>query len=227
LEETLERRYGEGSVFLDSGDIDIGTHFPDRIAKEIGQADVVLCLVGSRWRGPGEEWRGKARIHRPDDWVRIEVDAAMKGRPKVVPILLDGAKMPTPRELPPTLKRFPDLNGHQMSLATWKADLAKLFQYLDDLKLQRDTKKLPGGEILRRHQAGEEAPTWVGRVHGRSGAMFQQDVETGRWRDQPYEVQFGGSPRSNNWFLVSEFAADVAGVGDPSSSAPGRTPAEE
>jgi hypothetical protein len=49
-----------------------------------------LALIGPRWAGDGG---GKSRLHDPDDWVRVEVATALRRGVRVIPVLLDGARM--------------------------------------------------------------------------------------------------------------------------------------
>ena len=212
LQDQLERRYGEGSVFLDTEDIDLGAHFPLSIDKELQVAGAVLCLIGSGWMGPSGKSDERPRIHRPQDWVRMEVGAALKSKSTVIPILLDGTPMPRRPELPPSLKSLPDRNGLPMSLGTWKSDFERLCAELDRLQ---PSSLLGGSEIVSRHEAWKsppgQLPIWVGCAGGLNGSRLQEQVRTGRWRDQPYEVLFVGSkPNHSNWFSVNDFVRVVS-----------------
>jgi hypothetical protein len=44
------------------------------------------------------------RLDDPDDFVAIEIAAALARDIRVIPVLVDGARMPKPRELPESLK---------------------------------------------------------------------------------------------------------------------------
>lgn len=76
--------------------------------------------------------------------------------------------------------------------------------------------KLSGAALLDAFQGG--ASWWVGRGGGGvSGSRFVEDVRTGRWRKQVYEVNTNAEfPPSSNYFGLAEF---VHAVGQSSGDA--------
>jgi hypothetical protein len=68
--------------------------------------------------------------------------------------------------------------------------------------------KLPGTELIEAFQGN--AKWWIGRSGGLTGDAFREDVQTGRWRSQRYEVNKMSELRpSANFFRLNEFAAAV------------------
>ncbi len=108
--DRLAHRYGADKVFVDVDDIDAGHRFDGVIAAALNRAEIVLVLIGKRWRGERGDGR-EARIDEPGDLVRLEVERALAGPARVVPVLLDGAPMPGAAELPAPLR----------GLAAWQA----------------------------------------------------------------------------------------------------------
>jgi hypothetical protein len=51
---------------------------------------VLIALVGKHWLSATDE-EGKRRLDQPEDFVRLEVAAALKRGIPVIPVLLDGA----------------------------------------------------------------------------------------------------------------------------------------
>lgn len=102
LYEVLVARFGAGSVFKDVDDIDPGDDFVERITDAVAACDVLLALIGNRWATMTDA-RGRRRLDDPDDFVRLELTAALTRGVRVVPILVDGAAMPQADELPPDL----------------------------------------------------------------------------------------------------------------------------
>jgi hypothetical protein len=66
------------------------------------------------------------RIDDPDDFVRIEIEAALQRNVRVIPVLVDGAAMPKASELPESLKGFARRQGTEVSPARFEADVEKL-----------------------------------------------------------------------------------------------------
>ena len=63
-----------------------------------------MVVVGPRWMG-GER-HGQARIRSETDYVRVEVEAALNRHIPVIPLLVGGADMPEPGELPESIQDF-------------------------------------------------------------------------------------------------------------------------
>lgn len=68
--------------------------------------------------------------------------------------------------------------------------------------------KLTGAALMDAYQGG--AGWWVGRGGGLRGEAFQEDIRSGRWRSQRYEVNTSAGARpSLNFFEIDKFAAAV------------------
>lgn len=124
LEESLERRFGRGSVFRDVLDIPPGEDFVRAIRARLAGAQAVLVLIGPRWAGGATP--GTQRIDDPEDLVRMEVAVALEGRARVVPVLLPGAEMPAEDTLPEALKPLARRNALALSDLHWDTDAARL-----------------------------------------------------------------------------------------------------
>ena len=202
--------FGQSNIFRDVNTLEAGVDFRDEIARTLRQCDVVLCLIGPEWATITDA-DGQRRLEQPDDLVRLEVATAL-APPKqtVIPILVQGATMPVDAGLPEEVRGIADLNAHVMSDGAWDQSLTQLVARLETLGVKKDAGgKLNGREILRRSREHDRAPTWVGRKGGLNGKEFRDDVATGRWPDQLYEVEFGGGSPSRNWFSTDEFARSV------------------
>ncbi|MEN0062854.1 MAG: SUMF1/EgtB/PvdO family nonheme iron enzyme, partial [Myxococcota bacterium] len=75
------------------------------LLEALEQCDAFLAVIGARWHGPLPD--GASRIDSPEDWVRREVEAALAiPRMRVIPVLVNGAPMPTAEGLPGSLARL-------------------------------------------------------------------------------------------------------------------------
>jgi TIR domain len=113
LSDRLIARYGAASVFVDIDSIPAGVDFRDHIQKVLQETDVLLAVVGTRWSGP--QANGQTRIRQEDDPVRVEVAAAFRNDVLIVPVLVDGAKIPAEADLPDEIKLFAYRNAVELS----------------------------------------------------------------------------------------------------------------
>jgi glycerophosphoryl diester phosphodiesterase len=100
LYDLLVAELGADRVFKDVDNIEPGDDFVERIQSAVGSCEVLLALIGPQWLTITDS-RGTRRLDDPQDFVRIEVETALtRDDVRVIPILVDNAKMPSPHELP-------------------------------------------------------------------------------------------------------------------------------
>src|SRR5262245_16294118 len=105
LVKHFDAKYGAGAVFMDVHGIPLGVNFLAYLSEQVSNADLLLVLIADRWLTAADE-RGNRRIDNPDDFVRIEIEAALKRGIPVVPVYVDGAKILSEAELPESLKEL-------------------------------------------------------------------------------------------------------------------------
>ncbi|WP_285314189.1 toll/interleukin-1 receptor domain-containing protein [Pseudarthrobacter sp. fls2-241-R2A-168] len=130
LYDRLADRYGGGQVFKDVDSIQLGDDFVESITRAVGSCDVVLVLIGDEWLTIADE-HGRRRLDDPDDFVRLEVQAALTRNVRVIPILVDTARMPRADELPESLNRLVRRQALEFSPARFEFDTSRLFKVLD------------------------------------------------------------------------------------------------
>ena len=86
---------GENSVFMDVQSIALGRDFRDVLQEVTASCDLMLVLIGLNWADAKDE-RGRIRLEDPDDYVRLEIEAALKRNIPITPVMVQGAHMPAP-----------------------------------------------------------------------------------------------------------------------------------
>jgi TIR domain/Kelch motif len=129
LYDRLAERYA-GQVFKDVDSIELGDDFVDVITAAVAKCDVLLALIGDEWVTIADE-HGRRRLDDPDDFVRLEIEAALTRNVRVIPILVDGATMPRADELPPSLVRLVRRQALELSPARFDYDTSRLLKVLD------------------------------------------------------------------------------------------------
>ena len=98
--DRLRGHFGPDAVFFDVDSVPPGVDFPEYIESVLSHCDVFLAVIGPDWAGQITTGR---RIDNPEDWVRIEIEAALKQDLRVIPVLIDHTRMPSEADLPPSL----------------------------------------------------------------------------------------------------------------------------
>ncbi len=129
LFDRLAGHFGAGQVFKDVDSIQLGDDFVAEIAAAVGSCAVLLAVIGTRWlTAAGEEGR---RLDDPADLVRLEIEAALTRGVRVIPVLVDGARMPRAAELPASLDQLTRRQALVLSPASFASDIARLLKVLD------------------------------------------------------------------------------------------------
>ncbi len=99
IHERLAARFGADSIFIDIDSIPLGQDFRQALRDAVNASNVVLVIIGKQWLTITDD-HGVRRLDNPNDFVRIEVEAALSRGVPVVPVLTQGAKIPRERDLP-------------------------------------------------------------------------------------------------------------------------------
>ncbi|MEM7059014.1 MAG: toll/interleukin-1 receptor domain-containing protein [Pseudomonadota bacterium] len=106
LYNQLAEVFGADRLFFDVDSIPPGIDFVEHLDGQVGKCEAFVAIIGPTWISAIEE------LHSETDFVRIEIESALqrKGIP-VIPLLVDGAEMPTSDQLPDPLKPLVRRNG--------------------------------------------------------------------------------------------------------------------
>lgn len=102
LHERLSIDFGEDNVFIDTDDLPAGIDFEAVLRSQIESCDVFLAIIGRGWAGAADA-HGHKRLGSESDFVRKEIRAALARGIPVIPVLVEGAPLPTELELPADL----------------------------------------------------------------------------------------------------------------------------
>jgi hypothetical protein len=113
LYDRLIGRFPSNQIFMDVTNLDPGVDFVKVIEESVGSCDVLIAVIGRHWLISSDE-EGR-RLDNPEDFVRLEIATALKRGIRVIPVLVEGASMPRPGELPDDLKSLVRRNALEVS----------------------------------------------------------------------------------------------------------------
>ncbi|MCB1509456.1 MAG: SUMF1/EgtB/PvdO family nonheme iron enzyme [Hyphomicrobiaceae bacterium] len=129
VHDRLEREFGRDLLFMDVDAIPLGANFVKVLGEEVGKCDVLLAIIGPSWLDAKDE-DGNRRLENPHDFVRIEIATALTRDIPVIPILLEGTRVPKSEQLPDDLKELSLRNGLDVRHASFHNDMDKLIRGL-------------------------------------------------------------------------------------------------
>ena len=130
LADRLIERLGSAQVFMDVDTIEPGADFAAAIAREVASCDVLIALIGLTWSTITDQ-RGRRRLDDPDDFVVLEIRAALEREINVIPVLVDGAVMPNRNGLPERLRGLALRNAIRVDHETFRSDVVTLLDAVE------------------------------------------------------------------------------------------------
>jgi hypothetical protein len=152
LFDRLAARFGADRIFLDAVTLQPGQDFAEAIHEKVAFCDALVVVIGPRWLD-SRTTDGRRRLDEPDDWVRLEIASALREDIAVIPALVNGAALPSARQLPAPIAPLTNYQVVELRAAQLDRDLERLEQALDPL-LPRETRGISWLALLtRRHRA--------------------------------------------------------------------------
>jgi len=196
IRDRLAQHYGEDSVFMDIDNIPFGMDFRKNIAEALAKNEILLAVIGPDWLGASPT--GAARIHDETDPVRIEVETALQRGIPTIPVLVGGAGMPKPEELPDSLKSLSFHNAAEVdSGRDFHAHMDRLLRSMD-VALKGKLWHRLGWKRLSRRQAGVGLASTMVLIGAGALALLTRDsgpvfIGNITYIENQYQ-QFGGAP---------------------------------
>jgi TIR domain len=218
--DRLDRELGRDLVFMDVDAIPLGTNFSKVLHEEVGKCGVLLAVIGPNWLDARDE-RGNRCLDNPNDFVRIEIAAALQRSIPVIPLLLDGARIPKADELPEDIKELALRNGMEIRHASFQDDMNRLIRglkeegvYLADgdtskfptksHAAQSDLKGTDGLWGFLRDKSNQQVIGWLG------GGLVV--AVTGLWAAFIYFFPPGKSPEAKSPVPAVSVQAECSGI---------------
>jgi hypothetical protein len=141
--ERLNRHFASDQVLREVDDLKYGGEVnPLRaIEKRLRSCDLLIVVIGKRWLISSDHG-GRRRIDNPKDFVRMEIETALRRNIPLIPVLTEDASMPEPRLLPGELKSLVRRDAFLIRNDHFKLDSAYLMLAVESV-LEHPEKKAP------------------------------------------------------------------------------------
>jgi hypothetical protein len=129
--DSIERLLPDEPIFRDVDGLSPGQDFVSAIDARLRQCRVCLAVIGRDWLN-ARDGQGRRRLDQPDDFVRLELAAAL-ARPEVlvIPVLVEGAPMPPADALPAEIRGLARRQAVALRDDTWDSDVVRLVRSLE------------------------------------------------------------------------------------------------
>ena len=157
----LGSAFGPERVFKDVDSIEPGDDFALAIEQAVASCTVLLAVIGDRWLA-SVDGAGRRRLDDPGDFVRLEIESALRAGVRVVPVLL-GTELPAPEQLPPSLAELASRQAVELAPQGFMDGAQRLVERL--AVLGRPARPPPGASPRYRNRrrprpAPTRRPSW-------------------------------------------------------------------
>jgi beta-lactam-binding protein with PASTA domain len=171
LFDRLSEHYGRSRVFMDVAGIEAGVDFVEAIDQAVGSCQVLLVMIGRQWLTAADE-HGRRRLDEPGDFHRLEIVTALSRNIRVIPILVEGSRMPAAQELPEPLARLARRQAVELRDSRWDSDVQELIAALDRAlaspPASATSAETPAGRALPRTEVAPQPVSPTVRREGES-----------------------------------------------------------
>jgi len=130
LREHLGSHFGPANVFLAPESIQPGENYVQVLQRTLGSCEALVAVIGTRWLTAADR-DGQPRLFQAEDWVRLEIVAALARNVAVFPLLVGDARMPEARDLPADLAPLAERHAWAVSDAAFSQGVRRLIEALE------------------------------------------------------------------------------------------------
>lgn len=131
LDDSLKRLLPPSVKIVRDVYIPPGVDFERYIDDAVAKCDLMIALIGPQWLDARDS-EGNARFDAPNDWTRVEIEAALRRDIRVIPVLVGGARLPAPTAIPKSLRSLLKRQTFELADRGWDEDCRRLSQALQE-----------------------------------------------------------------------------------------------
>ncbi len=141
LYDRLAGHFGKDQVFMDIDTLRPGVDFVKVINESVGSCEVLIAVIGKQWL-TGTDEKGRRRLDDPDDFIRLEISAALDRDVRVIPALVGGAPMPK-TDLPEALQGLTRRHAIEISDGRFHQDVDRLIEAIEEVVGRQEPPPVP------------------------------------------------------------------------------------
>jgi formylglycine-generating enzyme required for sulfatase activity len=186
----LSKHFGADRVFMDVDSIALGDNFVEVIEDAVSSTSVFIALIGNHWMSAADA-DGNPRLKDPEDFVRLEIAAALRNKEtRVIPVLVHSATMPNGSALPEDLAPLTYRNAMNISHARFIADVDRLTEEIE----KYFEKTIGPDKKLKTKTAKFSLPVWGWIVMAALALFLIVFAAMGGLKKKPVETQVAQLP---------------------------------
>ena len=194
IHEAAIKHFGRDAVVFDVDSIPLGVDFREFLDQQVRECDVLVAIIGNRWLEILN-----SRLKEQNDFVRLEIESALKRHVPIVPVLVGKASMPSEHCLPAEIAGLAYRNASEVRAGK-------------DLKRHLDRLILGLERAIAEYQSDEKKR---GTTNGRSeftADRILEDLITGSETGEPQQDPGSVQKDEENPRILSTIVAAIVTI---------------
>jgi len=125
-----EHALGAEKVFIDLRSINPGDLWPPLIRDKLNSAAVMIVVIGRDWLKVSDPKSYQRKLDAEGDWVRVEIEEALRTQKVVIPVLVRDAIPPMEEQLPLSIRELVKHQSITISSEDWHRGVGRLVDAL-------------------------------------------------------------------------------------------------
>jgi uncharacterized membrane protein YhaH (DUF805 family) len=163
LFDRLLQHFDHTEVFMDVDDIEPGVDFVQALDEQVANCTAFIAVIGPDWL-TARDHADRRRLDDPNDYVRLEIESALKRDIRVIPVLVDGARMPRSEELPESLRPLARRQAMELTHQRFASGVDELATGIKRA-LGKDIPQTPSGNHALLRSAQTDTHRWQAETH--------------------------------------------------------------
>ena len=130
LRTSLVQHFGGEQIFRDKDNIPPGVNWREEVRQALSGDTIVLALIGKAWVTATDD-AGQRIIDSSQSNNRLELETALREHLRTIPVLVEGAQVPKPNELPDVLRELLSRNAVRLRDDDWDTDVRKIIEAVE------------------------------------------------------------------------------------------------
>lgn len=153
LYDHLLKKFKPDDIFMDVQNIRPGADFVQAIEDAVAGCDVFVAVIGPHWLTLHDTPQVR-RLDAPDDFVRLEIESALKQDKLIIPVLVGGVTMPAFAVLPESIQALARRNALTLDHKEFARDVEALIELIRAaVPSHASFKKTADSDIVRQKAA--------------------------------------------------------------------------
>lgn len=183
LFDRLQEAFQAEQLFMDVDSIAPGLDFVQVLEEQVAQCDVLLAVIGKGWID-ARDAAGARYIDNPQDFVRIELESALRQGKRVIPVLMHEARLPRSDELPEAIRPLARRNAVRLTHERFRSDVQALIKALQQILKEAEVFRATEVEGARQAEAEAQRKREETAAHERAQLQREADEQARLEREQ-------------------------------------------